>query len=177
MPDLDNLKKAFDQIEKKRSVSFLKDIARSISENNIDRMATDEIMKGYSITNYSAYKTEFLDIVLDYIEIVLEDDIITQEDLSNSEQLKRIFKIKEGDFYRYKYDEVRILILRQLYKLYADNTINKEEALEKVSLQELFDLSYDQFGGFDLEEAERALMRGADIMDLDIFIKNYYKRK
>jgi hypothetical protein len=177
MPDLNNFKRAFDQIEKKRPVGFLKDIARSISENNINRLAINEILKKYSITSYNSYKTEFLDIVLDYIEIVLSDDIITQEELLNCKQLKRIFKIGEGDFYKYKYDEVRILLLRQLYKLYADNNINKEEALEKVSLQELFDLSYDQFGEFDLEEAESALIRGANIMDLDVFIRNYTKGK
>lgn len=175
MQDLSRLKKAFIRIKKNHS--FLKEIAQLIINNTIDKSAIDGVMKEYSITDLYSRKTEFLDLILNYIEIVLEDGVITEDEISNCDWLKRLFGIKEGDFYKYKYDEVRILILKQLYNLYKDNTINQEEALEKVSLQKLFDLSYDQFSRIDLEEAKTALKRGAKIMELDIFIKNYSESK
>jgi len=154
MKHSDRLKKAFKEIEEKSHKVYLKEI-----------------------DNYKSYKSEFLDIILDYIGIVLNDDIITEDELSNCDQLKLIFKIEEGDFYKYKFTEINKILLKQLFKLYLDNTINKEEALQKVALQKLFDLSYDQFNEFDLHEAEHALERGADVNELDIFIRNFAKKK
>jgi len=177
MKHSDRLKKAFKEIEEKSHKVYLKDIAQSIYDNRIDRITIDDILEKHLISDYKSYKSEFLDIILDYIKIILNDDIITEDELSNCDQLKLLFKIDEGDFYKYKFTETNNILLKQLFKFYMDNTINKEEALQKVSLQKLFDLSYDQFNEFDLLEAELALKRGADISELDIFIKNFSKKK
>ena len=177
MKNPERLKNVFKQIDSKYSKDYLKEIAQSICDNSIDRITINKILKKHSIDNYKSYKSEFLDIILDYIGIVLNDDIITEDELSNCDQLKLIFKIEEGDFYKYKFTEINKILLKQLFKLYLDNTINKEEALQKVAMQKLFDLSYDQFNEFDLLEAELALKRGADISELDIFIKNFSRKK
>lgn len=98
MKNTERLKKAFKQIEEKSSKDYLKDIAQSIYDNRTDRITIDEILNKHSINDYKSHKSEFLDIILDYIEIILNDDIITEYELSNSDQLKLIFKIDEGNF-------------------------------------------------------------------------------
>lgn len=48
-----------------------------------------------------------------------------------------------------------------------DNEVDLRESIHKVNLQEIFDLSYDQFEKFKETEVIRALERGADISKLD----------
>ena len=82
-----------------------------------------------------------------------------------------MFKIHEGDFYNIKYSEIEDILDRQLESMYQDNNINNEEALQKVELQELFNLSYDQFLELSAKAVKAAIDRGADPLDLDTFIK------
>jgi len=49
--------------------------------------------------------------------------------------------------------------------------------LQKVDLQELFDLSYDQFLEFANIEDEKALKRGASLKDLDTVLFKKYKHE
>ena len=75
----------------------------------------------------------------------MNDHVITENELKNIQYLKLIFKIQEGDFYKNRYDEIDDILTRQFYKMYRnDDKIDETEALHKVSLQKLFDLSYDQ---------------------------------
>lgn len=51
--------------------------------------------------------------------------------------------------------------------IYLDNTVDSLEALHNVELQQLFNLSYDQFDEFKNREIQRAIEQGADITSLD----------
>ena len=51
-----------------------------------------------------------------------------------------------------------------------DNKIDSQEALQKVNLQEIFGLSYDEFLSLNNEAAIEALEKGADLLDIDTFI-------
>jgi len=146
------------------------EICNLIHSGNHDRIMIDKILAKNGIKKYKDLKEELIDVIILYINIiVLEDDLISENELKNIKILKNLFKIDEGDFYKFRYDEIKEIIRRQLYKMYIDKIVDSSEALQKVGLQELFDLSYDQFLEIVNIEDQYALERGANIEDLDTF--------
>lgn len=146
---------------------YVIDIAELIYNKNLDRKNIQEILEEHKIKKIEDIKEELLDLLIVYINLVLNDHLISSNEKYNVEVLKKYFKIEEGDFYKYRYQEVEDVLQRQFEKIYLDNVISKEEALHSVELQGLFDLSYDQFDKFKENEISKALGRGANIMDLD----------
>jgi hypothetical protein len=110
-------------------------------------------------------------MIISYINVILNDNHITSKEADNVRYLKRCFKIHEGDFYSKKYPDIERILNRQFEYLYQDNKIDRMEALQKVHLQDLFDLSYDQFSKLSDKAVKSAISKGADPMDLDIYIK------
>ncbi len=146
---------------------YITDIAELIYNNNLDRENFDKILQEHRISKIEEIKEELLDLLTVYINLILNDHIITDNEKRNIGLLKIYFKIKEGDFYNNRYYEVEDILNRQFERLYIDNKIDREEAIYNVELQELFDLSYDQFDEFKEKVVCNALERGADITDLD----------
>lgn len=154
---------------------YLIEICEVLGEKGtaVKRMNIDEILSEYNV-KYKDIKEELLGIIVCYTSIIVQNGIISQNEGSTVKYLKRLFKIKEGDFFRLKEDEIRDIIQQQLYKLYLDKSIDKQEALFKAELQELFDLSYDQMLLFVNPLAYDALERGADLSDLDTVFPNFH---
>lgn len=171
----DRLKAVFSRINEESGDNFVKELSEIMMTGSIFRNQIDLILEKYSI-DYEKDKVKLLDTLFHYMDIVLDDDILTQEELFCIKQFKRIFKIKEGDFYENRADKIVRIMIAQLYKIYLDKKVDKKEALHKVALQELFDLNYDQFNELDLLEVENVLYNGADISDLDTFV-SYYSNK
>ena len=144
------------------------EIVNAISKGELDRTSFNSILKAHGI-EINAIKSELLDIILAYINFVLDDDHITEKEADNVKFLKLLLKIKDGDFYKMKFFEIERILDRQFEHMYQDNQINTEEALQKVELQQLFDLSYDQFLHLSDKAVKEALARGADPMELDTF--------
>lgn len=139
-----------------------------------DRMNSVELKKLLSANDYTVnmIKSESLKMILDYSEIILEDDILTDDEIRIVTLLKKYFQIKDGDFYANGYQvQVENILTSQLEKMYADGIIDPKEALMKTDLQGLFGLSYDQFLIIVNKVAQVALDRGADINQLDTLIK------
>lgn len=151
--------------------SYVNEITELIYNQELDRENLDKILKAHYIKRIEDIKEEILDLLLVYINLILNDNVITGNEAGNIELLKRFFKIKEGDFYNYRYDEIEDILTRQFERIYADNQIDTEEALHKVGLQELFDLSYDQFLELVNKEIKIALQRGASLTELDTVFK------
>lgn len=149
----------------------INEVIELIHTNELDSSNFEEILKKYRIKHVEDIKEEILDMLLVYINLVLNDGVITENEAGNIKLLKRFFKIHEGDFYNFRYDEAADVLHRQLGRIYFDNKIDDIEALHKVELQELFDLSYDQFLEFANEEDKAALQRGAELNDLDTVFK------
>lgn len=61
---------------------------------------------------------------------------------------------------------VREMVRYQLSRIYSDNRINPDEALLKVDLQEIFDLSFDEMNDLAETFVEEALSKGADLKEL-----------
>ncbi len=150
---------------------YINEIVELIHTNELDRPHLDRILKEHHIKQIEDIKEELLDLILVYINLILNDNLITENEAGSLKILKRVFKIKEGDFYNYRYDEVEEVLNRQFERMYFDNQIDTEEALLKVGLQELFDLSYDQFIELANEEVKAALYRGASLSDMDTVFK------
>lgn len=146
---------------------YILDIAKLIYNNDLSRENTQKVLSEYKIPGVEDIKEELLDLLIVYINLILNDHAISEKERLNIGLLKRYFKIKEGDFYNNRYPEVEDVLHRQFERLYLDHTISKEEALHSVELQGLFDLSYDQFDEFKEKEVRKALEQGADITDLD----------
>lgn len=91
------------------------------------------------------FKPEAIYAILDYAEIILDDFLLTEEEIRVISLLKIFFQINEGDFYKYgEEDAVERLLSTQLKKMFKDG-IDKNEAIMQNDLQTLFGLSYDQF--------------------------------
>lgn len=171
---LERLKEPFGKILSRENFGVIaNDIAEIIYSGQLSTNSLRDVLKDHKINDIEKIKPVILDMLLFYINLILEDNYITSEEAENVNFLKRLFKIKEGDFYHYKYKEVEAILDRQLEYMYQDNKIDTEEALQKVELQELFNLSYDQFLKISQKAVSAALDRGADPSGLDTFINAF----
>ena len=162
------LHEAFEIILSIESFSdYISDIAELIYNNQLSRENLQTILTHYQIHRIEDINEELLDLIIVYINLILNDHIITEKEKNNIGLLKIYFKIKEGDFYNKRYYEVEDILNRQFDALYFDNTITNEEALHNVDLQGIFNLSYDQFDEFKEKQVRKALEQGANITDLD----------
>ncbi|MCR9181716.1 MAG: HNH endonuclease [Flavobacteriaceae bacterium] len=162
------LHKAFEIILSIKSFSnYISHIVDLVYNENLSVETLNSVLKEHKINNIKDIKEELLDLVLVYINLALNDHILTDNEKKNIKLLKAYFKIEEGDFYKYRFSEVEEILQRQFERLYLDDKIDEHEELHKVDLQEIFSLSYDQFDNFKSVEIINALERGADITDLD----------
>ncbi|MDD2411516.1 MAG: HNH endonuclease signature motif containing protein [Bacteroidales bacterium] len=162
---------ALGAIQEETNIEYINDIIELIKSDQLYREKINDILKTHNIVSYKDAKEEFLDLIIHYINCVLLDDIIDEIEYYNVTQLKRLFKIKDDDFYKLRYDEIEEIIMKQIFRIYEDNQIEKLEAIHKSKLQGLFDLSYDQINKIVTDEVERALMQGGDITKLDAYYK------
>lgn len=148
-------------------------IAGLVYNSNLKTESVKEALKECRIDKIEDLKEEILDMLLIYILLILRDHIITQNERRNLKFLKLIFKIEEGDFYKFKYKEVKETIQNQFKRVYLDGKVDETESIHSVYLQEIFDLSYDQIDSFKEDEVKLVLDKGADIIDLDTATSSY----
>jgi len=174
MKDDLTLKEAFETILSIETLSEpISDISEKIWKYGtlISRKDIQEIFDNHNIEDFENLKEDLLQLVIIYINIALKDNYLTEREKTNVAFLKVLFQIEEGDFYdKFDsiYDEMREILQIQLSLIYQDdNRIDDDEALYKLDLQDLFDLSYDQFLEFANMEDQKALERGARLIDID----------
>lgn len=146
------------------------DIAEEISLGQLTSESLTLILKEYN-TNVNKIKDQVLNMILSYTSIILKDNWITEFEAATVKFLKRFFHIEEGDFYNKRYIAVEDVLSKQFEYMYLNNKIDSNEALLKVELQSVFDLSYDQFLQLSKRAVLKAIERGADVMELDTYIK------
>lgn len=161
---------AFESIRNQSNSDFIDNMIQLVQKNELYRDNIDQAIKETYTGDYLSSKNTFLDMILEYINLVLEDNHISEEEYKNVKMLKRLFKIEEGDFYNLRFKEIREIILKQLFLIYQDLKADEFELIHKAELQGVFDLSYDQMNEFSIEEAQKAIMFGASLSDLDVFM-------
>ena len=118
------------------------------------------------------FKSRAITILLFYIKIALQDNLLSPEEMYNVRYLKRLFDLEEGDLSSDSKNatEIAAIIKVQMELIYADKSVNKDEALHKVNLQEIFGLNYDEFLKLSNDSVLPALDKGADWIEIDTFI-------
>ncbi|MBE6341347.1 MAG: hypothetical protein E7069_11530 [Bacteroidales bacterium] len=145
----------------------MNDALHLIIENKMNSIALRDCLSKHDLS-IEQLKAEAFSVVFQYANACLDDDVLSDEEMKTIGLLKLFFHIEEGDFLKYeKYDEVENILSRQLRKMYADDVIDVNEALQKTKLQELFGLNYDEFLEYVNFIAKESINRGADIKDLD----------
>lgn len=148
--------------------TYLLDVVDILDAQNTQAKDIDLILGKHDIQGFDHIKVETIDLLLAYANHILEDSVITDEEAYDFAALKRTFRIKEGDFLQYRSFEIREILRKEYIRIYSDNFVDKKEDLEKVNLQALFDLSYDQFEEIKKDEVIHALLNGANPTDLSI---------
>ena len=172
----EKFKLAFEEIQKRIELpEYLKVICTNLSIEK-PKIEVNEVLHKYGI-NPSIAKVDFLHVIFEYIKLSLEDNILTNEEKDHIKYLKRLFQIQPGDFQLHNSWQVEKVIAFQLSKIYEDNFVTPEEALLKVDLQELFDLSFDEMNEYSKKEAIVSIQKGAAAEDLDVFFTHteYFK--
>jgi len=123
----------------------IQEIAQNIYNNGFDTISLQPILKKHKIGKIEYIKEQSLAFIIDVIKLVLNDYVISEGERKNIALLKMYFKIADGDFYKYKYNEIVEILNRQFEKIYEDGIVTDEEEVHKFEVQDLFDLSYDQF--------------------------------
>lgn len=124
----------------------IKDALQLIVDGQMSSFALDKVLTEKGIRRITDIKEKTLDVLLDYADIILEDDILTFDELRDLKMLKLFFRIEDGDFQKNnKFARVEAIIVRQLEKLYADNKLDEQEAMHQSDLQGVFGLGYDEY--------------------------------
>lgn len=132
----------------------------------------EETLVQNKIKRITDLKDQLVNVMFDYIDVCLEDDVLTQSEMQDFRVMQRFFRIQEGDFIRcHKEREIKKVLTEQLRKMQSDKVVDKTEALMKNDLQAMFGLSYDQFLAIENEVSKESIKGGANPLDLDTFIK------
>lgn len=153
---------------REQTVSYLLDIVDLLYKEGTKIKDIDKVLVANGIQDFDHIKIESIDLLIAYADYILEDAVISEEEAYDFEALKRIFRIKEGEFLQHRNYEVQEILKKEFIRIYSDHFVDRKEELEKVNLQALFDLSYDQFEEIKKDEVINALLNGADPSDLDI---------
>ena len=127
-----------------------------------------------------SFKINSLKLIVATAKVSLKDNLISEDEIKSIRFLKLLLDIKEGDFMKDKTiaKEVSIIIKNQVELMFSDDEkIDKDESIQKVNLQEIFGLSYDEFAELTNEAAIAAWDRGSDIINLDTYFDgNEYQK-
>ena len=162
-----SLHDAFIEISKQNRSNYIHEIVDLVIESKLNRKNIQIVLSKYSIKDVGIIKNELLDVLIEYSNIVLRDNVLSETEKTNFEFLKLYFGIKEGDFYKNKRLEIKNILNKQFEKLYDDNLITHLEAEHNFILQEMFDLNYDQFDILKEDIIIKAIEKGAEITNLD----------
>jgi hypothetical protein len=162
--------------------SSLLDLAYVISRKGTSTTRAEclEILKDHNLKTLKDHKSSSLKLILCFVKVALKDNLISEEEIKSIRFLKLLLDINEGDFMKDKSlsNEVSEIIIKQIDLMYADdNKIDNQEALQKVNLQEIFGLSFDEFITLSSTADLNAIDKGADWSEIDSFItsKEYDK--
>lgn len=122
-----------------------KDLIELIVQGRIGRKLFIEVLQSNHIGEISEIKEYLRDVFIEYVNDIVEDHHISDEEVSKATKLKLLFEIREGELYAHKFSEIQEILHKQFSYFMIDGEISPLEELQKVNLQDLFDLGYDQY--------------------------------
>lgn len=124
---------------------YLHNLAKTIIREGLNKKAVRDHLLDDGISRMYEIKEDLLDLLLAYLHVILDDHVISELEYLDFGLLKILFQIKEGEFYNRRYFQIRSVIMGQLDYLSEDEVFEPEKSKLNVNLQDMFDLSYDQF--------------------------------
>ncbi|MCQ2337038.1 MAG: hypothetical protein MJ010_07675 [Paludibacteraceae bacterium] len=130
-----------------QSDGLLVEILQLIIDDKMNSISLGALLKENHVkSNSIELRNGLISVVICYAQMCLEDDYLSEEEMTNVMLLKTFFKLKDDNFTQYETKPlVEAIIRTQIEKMYADHIIDYQEALQQVELQSLFGLSYDEF--------------------------------
>lgn len=126
-------------------------IRRFVEENPL------EINVALNPTTAEGAKSATTDFLLSALWEALSDHALSDDEMRVLAHLRRLFRVDEGDFLKHHDHDVRMLLCREIERLFEDRVVTPEEAIHKVRLQEALGLSYDQFIDLTKPEIEKVI--------------------
>ena len=140
-----NLSEAFKMISLSAHSEIIEAVIEYISKEEISTLSFRQMLNTYQIKSPLQIKPQLMELFFEYVELILADNYLSDIEMFNIHSLKLLFKIREGELKKFDYERIKLILENQLSLIYEDGVVTKEEALQKVELQRLFDLSYDNF--------------------------------
>jgi hypothetical protein len=135
------LSKAFSIISEKTTFKkHIADIVDLICDDKLDKENISKALRVYHL-GVADIKLDLLDLLLSYVNFILNKHIITEKEDLNIKVLRGRFNIKEGDFYKYRRNEIKSICQKHFARL-SRNDMDRSDELFWVGIQSAFDLSY-----------------------------------
>jgi hypothetical protein len=115
------------------------------ASGELTRAMALDIAESISPAEHNTYLGTLTDAILFAIERALSDYHLSRGELSELVKLKRLMGVAEGDLLAHRPERVAHILQGEIRRLLADRTIDAGETLHQVDLQEVFDLSYDEY--------------------------------
>tara|TARA_B100001057_G_C22791388_1_gene927759 strand:- start:1039 stop:1614 length:576 start_codon:yes stop_codon:yes gene_type:complete len=170
-----NLKDIISYIVSSKALdSSINELALEIESNGTKTSRKDclAIINKSGFKTLNSFKNYSLKLVIAFAKASLKDNLISEDEIKSIRFLKLLLDIREGDFMKDKTlaKEVSIIIKNQVDLMFSDDQkIDVDESIQKVNLQEIFGLSYDEFAKLTNESAIAAWDRGSDLIELDTY--------
>jgi hypothetical protein len=139
------------------STGAVGEILSLLSQGCLKRAAFAEIIERHELNRESWFSKQRLDLVLGYVSALVADGDLDAEHLKAISNLKNCLGVTEGDFVSLRPAEVAAILAGELEQILEDDSIDEEEDLRQADLQDVFDLSYDQYLQLTRIEFERAM--------------------
>lgn len=116
-------------------------------------------------------KNERATLIFRMIEVYFSDKQLTLDEVKIIDTLKSIFTLKEGVLLETKPDAIRVFCMNQIDFFLKDGIIDSVEVEKLVSLQDVFDLSYDEFRSLLILPLQDKVKDG---LDKELIGENYF---
>jgi hypothetical protein len=125
-------------------------LANVIHRYGLDRKRVREALREHGIYSLRHINDDLLDLLLAYLHLILDDHLINEEEYRDFELLKILFEIREGDFYQFRYTHIKSILEEQISIIWTDNQeLTPAEVMLQTSLEDFFDLTFDQYLEFE----------------------------
>ena len=137
------LSKAFSIISEKTIFKkYIADVVKLICNDELSKESLSKALENYHL-GVADIKLDLLDLLLSYVNFILNKHIITEKEDLNIKVLRGRFNIKEGDFYKYRRNEIKSICQKHFARL-SRNSMDRSDELFWVGIQGAFDLSHYQ---------------------------------
>jgi hypothetical protein len=156
--DLDRIPTFFSAwITKHGSAGACGEVALWLSSGELDPSRFTAIVARHGVSREPWFRAGMLDLLLDYARERLSQGLLTIDDITDIQMLKRALHVSEGEFVDHRPAEVSAFLQLALDGILADDRIDEYEERYLVTVQAAFDLSYDQFLSLGRVALERAI--------------------